>query len=277
MSFKYSSLAALTLMLGLGACGRNADEAVPGTDAPRATEQSSPRQEASSPLDYAAFLTAETRPEADAADDAARKPAEVMAFMGAAAGWNVLEVEAGSGYYTELLSMAVGETGKVYMQNPAEFDEFLGDGLTNRLADGRLGNVEYLKSHFDAIPLDAESVDLITWILGPHELYFFPENKPEGFGDPATVFASLHNFLKPDGQLVMLDHAAAAGAPETTGGTTHRIDPAIVIGLAEAAGFVVDQQSDLLANPEDDYEKMVFDPSVRRKTDRFLISFKKAG
>jgi predicted methyltransferase len=31
----------------------------------------------------------------------------------------------------------------------------------------------------------------------------------------------------------------------------------------------------MLASSEDDYAKNVFDPSVRRKTDRFLLKFEK--
>ena len=57
--------------------------------------------------------------------------------------------------------------------------------------------------------------------------------------------------------------------------TTHRIDKAIVIERAAAAGLKLVEESDLLANANDDYAKNVFDPSVRRKTDRFLLKFAK--
>jgi predicted methyltransferase len=73
-----------------------------------------------------------------------------------------------------------------------------------------------------------------------------------------------------------MDHAAAAGAPTTTGGTIHRIDPAVVTKMATAAGLKFVDKSDVLANPQDDHTKMVFDPSLRRHTDQFLFRFKKA-
>jgi predicted methyltransferase len=41
------------------------------------------------------------------------------------------------------------------------------------------------------------------------------------------------------------------------------------------AGFVLDGQSDILRNPDDDYEKTVFDPELRGKTDRFVMRFRK--
>ena len=54
-----------------------------------------------------------------------------------------------------------------------------------------------------------------------------------------------------------------------------RIDPAIVVAAMTAAGFELDGQSDLLRNAEDDYEKVVFDPGLRGKTDRFVMRFRK--
>ena len=57
--------------------------------------------------------------------------------------------------------------------------------------------------------------------------------------------------------------------------TLHRIDPAVVRKDFEAAGFVLDKQSDVVANPADDHTKLVFDPAVRGKTDRFAYVFRK--
>jgi predicted methyltransferase len=105
-------------------------------------------------------------------------------------------------------------------------------------------------------------------------VFFTPKNSP-GLGDPAKTYAEIFRVLKPGGAFVVLDHAAAAGAPTTTGGTIHRIDPAVVLGLAKDAGFKLDAKSDLLANPTDDRSKMVFDPTIRRHTDQFLFRFVK--
>ena len=54
------------------------------------------------------------RSEADRARDADRKPAEVMAFAGVKPGMSVIELAPGGGYFTRLLSLAVGKKGKVY-------------------------------------------------------------------------------------------------------------------------------------------------------------------
>jgi len=47
---------------------------------------------------------------------------------------------------------------------------------------------------------------------------------------------------------VIVDHAAAAGAGTGDAQPLHRIDPASVRKEVEAAGFVLDAQSTMLAN-----------------------------
>ena len=42
-----------------------------------------------------------------------------------------------------------------------------------------------------------------------------------------------------------------------------------------AAGFVFEAESSVLRRSEDDRSKLVFDPSVRGKTDRFILKFRR--
>ena len=228
-------------------------------------------------FDYASvFAPDQGRPEADYADYELRKAEAVLAFTGVQPGMTVVEMEAGDGFYTELLGSVVGAEGKVYQQNPAGFDGFLGDSVEKRGHLVRLPQVEYVRAQFDAMPVADGEADLVTWFLGPHELWFVPKGTEMGvFGGTESSFAEVARVLKPGGTFVVLDHMAAPGSPATTGGDTHRIDKAIVIDMAQAAGLTLVEESDVLANPEDDYSIGVFDPSVRRKTDRFLLKFRK--
>ena len=221
----------------------------------------------------AAVLADPARLDADRADDPLRKPANVLAFIDIKPGMKIFEMEAGAGYYTELFSPLVGPDGEVIMQNPESFDNFLGDTVPNRV-NGRLENVRVSKTNFDALDAEDGSMDLVTWMLGPHELYFTP-NGVDTLGDDSGAFAEIMRILKPGGTLIILDHAAPAGSPASTGGTLHRIDPALVMELTEEAGFKMTGESDVLRNPNDRLEVGVFDPVVRRKTDRFLFKYKK--
>ena len=109
---------------------------------------------------------------------------------------------------------------------------------------------------------------------GGQAIYADPDNGwPEI--DGGKLLGELFTALKPGGIVGLVDHYAAEGAPADTGGTTHRIDVGIAIRDMQAAGFVLDEASDLLRNPDDNYETMVFDPSVRGQTDRFVLRFRK--
>ncbi|MGI9250159.1 MAG: hypothetical protein ACR2PR_03040, partial [Pseudohongiellaceae bacterium] len=73
-----------------------------------------------SDIDIAALEQAMANPQRPAADkerDASRRAPEVLHFLGLRKGMTVLDINASAGWYTEVLSYAVGDEGKVYMQN----------------------------------------------------------------------------------------------------------------------------------------------------------------
>jgi predicted methyltransferase len=267
------ALGASTLLFA--ACGKKTET----SPAPATEAAETPAVEPAPPaVDYAAIANAAvadaSRPADDRARDAGRKTAETLAFMQVAPGMTVFDIEAGSGFYTELLSRAVGAEGSVVLQNPASFYEYFGEGITARLLDGRLGNVRESKSMFDALDGADATYDLVTWVQGPHEVFYKPEQGPS-LGEPAKAYAEIYRILKKGGAFVVVDHSAVAGAPETTGNDLHRIDKAIVIAMAEAAGLTLEAESDLLANPEDPRTIGVFDEAIRGKTDQFMLRFRK--
>jgi predicted methyltransferase len=210
----------------------------------------------------------------DAASDESRNPGETLAFMKVAPGMSVFEVEAGGGYFTELFSLAVGPEGSVVMQNPEGFLAFVGDEITARLADNRLANVRDSISLFDDLDAEDSSMDLVTWVLGPHDLYYLPEDGST-LGDPAGSFAEIFRITKPGAAFVVIDHSAIEGSPEITGNTLHRIDQALVVAMAEAAGFVSDSEGGFLAESEDDRTTHVFSEDIRGNTDQFAIRFRR--
>ncbi len=228
---------------------------------------------AAAAADVAAALLHPDRPSEDAARDATRKPVEVLEFAGLESGMDVLELEAGSGYYTEILSRSVGASGSVILQHPSGLMGFVGDGIDLRTENNRLPNVRVSITDFDALDVADNSIDMVTWIQGPHELGFAPDGN--SLGDPAGAFREIARVLKPGGILVASDHIAADGAGLEAGGTLHRIEEGVVTQMAAAAGLSVAGSSELLKNPADPLTDGVFAPTIRGKTSQFLVLYRK--
>ena len=257
-------IAVAVCAVALAACSR--DSETPAATSPVAEPEVSI---------YAAALTSESRPEADLAADAARKPDAVLAFFGIQPGDVVLEMWAAGGYYTELLSSVVGPQGKVIAHDNTPSLNFSGEAHAARHADNRLANVELLRAENNELALEADRFDAVTIVLNYHDVYWSSEQYGWVQIDVPPFVAELYESLKPGGILGIVDHQAEPGSPADTGNTLHRIDSAIVIADLEAAGFVLDGESDVLRSGADDYSVNVFDPAVRGKTDRFVLRFRK--
>jgi predicted methyltransferase len=226
---------------------------------------------ANEPADYAAALADAQRPAADKERDAARHPAELLAFAEIDPGEKVGDYIMGGGYWTRLLATAVGPQGKIYAFQPDEFIAFrpaYGDEQNAAVA-GR-ANVAALRGPVSAPPFP-EKLDTIITVQNLHDLYLdaFP---PE---TAAKSIAALFDALKPGGTLVVVDHSAADGSGTTAANSIHRIDRAAAIAALTKAGFVVEAQSDLYKNADDPRTANVFDASIRGKTDQFALRLHK--
>lgn len=265
--------AALALLLG--ACSQEAPApAAPAGDAPEAAAEPEAMDDADI---YADAVASSTRLEGDYARDANRKPGQVLAFLGIQPGMRVLDMFSGGGYYTELLAHVVGDEGHVTAHTNQAYMNFVGDEFEARYADGRLPNVDVLWAENNELELEAGQYDAIMLVLSYHDIYFTPDNDGWPKIDGPKLLAELHKALKDDGFIGLIDHAAVPGSGQETGNTVHRIDRDLVIAEMAAAGFVLDAETDLLRNPEDDRSVSAFDPSIRGRTDRFVLRFKKAA
>jgi predicted methyltransferase len=213
-----------------------------------------------------AALTDARRPATDVERDALRHPREVLAFTGVQPGWRVADIGPGGGYYTRLFSVAVGNEGRVFA-----IDRPNSIGRTRPILEVAplYPNITVVQQGYQGWSLD-EPLDVIFISQIYHDFHL----SQLGIDVPRLnreMFAA----LKPGGVLVIIDHAAAPGSDVSVTGTLHRIDQAQVVRELSAAGFVLEEESELLRNPADDRSERVFENDIRGRTDQFVLRFRK--
>ena len=220
-------------------------------------------------------VNAPGRPDAMVALDAGRKPAEVLAQSLIRPGARVMDVMAGQGYYTELLARHVGPKGKVFAIEPVSY---MDDPKTAAAWDAlkkRQKNVELVVGAPGDTPMP-ETLDAAFYHLTYHDLYWQSEKfkYPRTEVDPynARLFAA----LKPGGVVIIIDHYGVPGMDSRAqADKTHRIDAEVVKADMTRAGFRFAGSVPILEMTGDDPTKLVFDPSLRGKTNRFYYRFVK--
>jgi predicted methyltransferase len=202
----------------------------------------------------------------DKARDAARKPIETVQFLGIKTGDTVVDMIAEAGWFTEVLAAAVGPSGHVYSQNPP----FLPADVEKALL-ARLSNAEEIRVPLAQAGIVAKA-DAIVTALNLHDIYNGFNDQPAG--EPAAVdfLKALNAALKPGGVLGVIDHVGVAGQDNAK---LHRMLPQQARDALTKAGFTIEAESTLLANPADDHTKAVFDPAVRGHTDQFMFRARK--
>jgi predicted methyltransferase len=228
------------------------------------------------PANIASAVADGNRPDADRQRDANRKPAETLAFAGVKSGATIAELLPGGGYFTRLFSKAVGGSGHVYALVPAPLADAPADvpDFAARVkaiaADPNYSNVSVVVEPFSQLGVPTP-VDMVWTSQNYHDLHNIP-------GLDVGVFNKMvFDDLKPGGIYLILDHRAEAGSGTRDTKTLHRIDPEAVKREVLAAGFVFVGSSNLLQQASDNHTLKVFDPTIRGKTDQFILKFRKPG
>lgn len=193
------------------------------------------------------------RSEANRARDAARHPAETLAFFGLTPRSHVVEISPGGGWYMEILAPYLAADGKYYGTIP-----HLAPGATGYFATA----VANLKARIAADPAAFGAVTLTTLSPPDHTTI-----APAGTADLVLTFRNVHNWmaagnapamfsaffaaLKPGGVLGVVEHRAAPGTSVEAMAKSGYVTEQQVIAFATAAGFTVDGHSEINANPRD--------------------------
>jgi len=221
------------------------------------------------------LVAASDRSEEDRALDAGRRPAELLAFLAVRPGMRVAELGAGGGYTSELLARAVGETGRVYAQNPKVFlERFAEAPWSERLKKPVMAPVVRVDREFDdPLPPEAKSLDLVVMVLVYHDTVWMQ-------ADRRKMLAAILASLKPGGYFCVVDHSARAGSGLADVQTFHRIDEKTLRDEVEHAGFRFVAEANFLRNPGDtrDWNDSPRQAGDRRGTsDRFALKFARPG
>ena len=222
----------------------------------------------------AAAVADPSRPSTDTERDANRKPLETLVFLGIKPGDKVADYAPGAGYFTRIFSNVVQASGHVYSAVPSPLFQY------PNIVKGTSELLVYAAGHpnvtvtFGGVPDTVkfpEQLDVFWISQNYHDLH-------DSFMGPVDMTAfnkAVYEALKPGGNYVVLDHSAAPGAPADVTDTLHRIDPSVVRREVEAAGFIFQAESTILANPADPRTTGVFDKSIRGHTDQFILRFQK--
>jgi predicted methyltransferase len=209
------------------------------------------------------------RPADEVARDAARKPYDMMAFAGVNRGQRIADIRPEEGYFTRLFAPVVGDGGRVYAFVPtrtAARETPLAQGLA-----ATYPNVVAMEGALDAMTFP-EPLDAVFMVQEYHDFHI------PAFGvDVGRMNRAVFDALKPGGYYIVIDHAGRPGTGNTEVQSLHRIEGAFLVREVEAAGFVLDGETDAIRNPGDDGTINVFDERIRYRTDQFVYRFRKPG
>lgn len=245
---------AASLVLSLAACGQEPPPPPPPPPAPEpAVVVPPPSAEDIAGLQIDAVLASSHRAEGHMARDAHRHPKETLLFFGIRSDATVLEIAPGGGWYTEILAPLLSAEGR-YIGAINDPEKATSDRAreyfsnANQQLRGKLAELPDLYGDAELIEIDPaapvfgepESVDLVLTFRNVHG--WLNSNSAE------ATFQAAFDVLKPGGVLGVVQHRAAEGAEYAGNGY---VSEEQVIALAEGAGFVYAQSSEINANPAD--------------------------
>ena len=225
--------------------------------------------------EISAAVAATDRPEAARNLDESRKPAETLTFLGLEPGMDAADLLPGNGYWTEIIAHVIGDDGSITALRPVNFNNGEREYQIWAALMERAPLVNQAWFQFEHFSYEPDSFDFAIMNLNYHDFYWTSKNYNIAETDPDEFTAALFAAMRPGGVVGIIDHAGPEGDTREVVEALHRIAPATVIADFERAGFELFDQSDLLANPQDDHTLNVFSPDIRGKTDRFLFKFRK--
>ena len=185
--------------------------------------------------------------------DKYRHPAQTLAFFGIKQDMTVIEVWPGKGWYTEILAPFLKQGGGQFIA--AGFPQHTGPKWRQRM------QYDY-QQWLAKSPADFDQVKLIEfgppsfWQLGRDNsadavLTFRNVHNWVKGGYEKEMFTAFYRVLKPGGLLGVVDHRANSDTHLATMKQSGYLSEKLVVSLAEQAGFILEEKSEINANPLD--------------------------
>jgi predicted methyltransferase len=249
-------LLVVSLLAALAACGGQtpppAEQAAEPAPAPAAQPAAEPAAAAQGALEAA--VAGSWRTPEFVARDAFRHPRETLEFFGITPAMTVIEITPGGGWYAEILAPylqaegrylgAIIDPSKASSEGARDYYTRSNQGLRDKLAAApeQFAKAELVEFDASAPVLgEAGSADAVLTFRNVHN---WMNN-----GAAAGMFQAFFAALKPGGVLGVVEHRASADVPE--GDRSGYMSEAQVIKLATDAGFVLEEKSEINANPAD--------------------------
>lgn len=260
------TLAMLAAALALTGCNEQAG--TPASNGEAATGQKSDAAKTR----FDTVLESDLRA-ADRDRDEFRHPGQTLEFFDVQPGHTVIDYAPGGGWYTRILAPYLQKNGTYYGMGfapefPKETIAALGPDFVSRVEEGGKA-------------FSSRQADSLGEGFAEDDVRFFfsnaiPDNVT-GQADRVLVFRMMHNLkrwgiaerevqamfdtLKPGGKLGVVQHRAKADAPDAyVDGSKGYLRQAEVVAIFEKAGFELEAESEINANPNDtaDYEAGVW-------------------
>jgi predicted methyltransferase len=204
-------------------------------------------------------LAGDWRSAANRARDQYRHPRETLGFFGVRADQTVIEIWPGGGWYAEVLAPMLRANG-----------HYIGVMPPSAVSAGSQRNNDKLRAMFAARAdlfdkgrlIEADLTAPVLGAPGSADVVLTFRNAHNWVmtNSQAAMFKAMFTVLKPGGTLGVVDHRARADQPAAEMKSSGYLPEAYVIKLAEDAGFVLEDKSEVNANPRDtkDYAEGVW-------------------
>ena len=223
--------------------------------------------EAAVPEGLQQWLDSPQRSAENKARDQYRNPAETLGFFGLKPEMKVLEIWPARGWYTEILAPYLKQSGELTIANFRQNDGTLEDDrkiFWAKLAARLDADIRKNPQHFGPVKsiqfdppamMQLGQVNYYDMVLSFRNSHVWNEA-----GYLLDVYRALFDALKPGGTLGLVEHRSNRLSEISSRAGEGYLDEYYVISVAQQAGFVLVERSEINANPRDtkDYPKGVY-------------------